>query len=152
MKVLKILFLRLLNSYNLIIFLFLVLSFIGFIDSVYLTVNHYFKTIPPCSVSDCGVVLTSKYSTIFNIPVSLFGAIYYILLFILAVLSFEIRKEIIRFVIVLTPLGFLISLYFVYVQIFILKELCFYCLISAFISTILFIFSFFIIRLLETKN
>jgi uncharacterized membrane protein len=70
---------------------------------------------------------------------------YYLLLFLLAVLALDLKLEIIRIAAYLTPIGFFASLYFVYLQLFVIKEVCSYCMISAATSTILFILGLFII-------
>ncbi|MEK9130583.1 MAG: vitamin K epoxide reductase family protein [Patescibacteria group bacterium] len=131
---------------NWLIIAFLVVSFLGFLDATYLTAQHYLGTIPSCVITTgCEIVLTSEQNAIFGIPVALIGSVYYFLLFLLAVLSLEMKRGIIRFVALLTPLGFLASLYFVYLQLFVIKEICFYCIVSATTSTILFILTLFII-------
>lgn len=131
---------------NWLILTFLVVSFFGFLDATYLTAQHYLGTIPPCVITTgCETVLTSEHNAIFGIPVALLGAIYYLLLFSLAVLSLDVNRGIIRFAAFLTPIGFLASLYFVYLQLFVIKEICSYCIVSATTSTILFILGLFII-------
>jgi len=128
------------------IFFFIIISFLGFLDATYLTAQHYLGTIPPCVITTgCETVLTSKYSVIFGIPTALFGAMYYLLLFLLAVLAIDIKPEIIRFAAFLTPIGFLASSWFVYLQLFVIKEICSYCIVSATTSTTLFILGLFII-------
>ena len=126
---------------------FLAVSFLGFLDATYLTAQHYLGTIPPCVITTgCEAVLTSAYSVIFGIPVALFGSIYYLVLFLLAVFSLDMKREAIRFAAILTPVGFLASLYFAYLQLFVIEEICTYCAVSAATSTTLFILGLFMIR------
>lgn len=124
-----------------IIFAFILISFLGFLDASYLTAEHYLGAPLPCSILDgCEEVTTSKYSTIWNVPVALLGAIYYSLIFFLAIAYLDTRRDsIIRLAAYLTPLGFLASAWFVYLQLFVIKALCLYCIISAVTSIILFI-------------
>jgi uncharacterized membrane protein len=125
---------------------FLMVSFFGFLDATYLTAQHYLGTIPPCVIATgCETVLTSEHNTIGGIPVALLGAIYYFVLFLLAALSLDMKRGIIRFAVLLTPFGFLASLYFVYLQLFVIKEICFYCMVSAATSTALFILGLLVI-------
>jgi uncharacterized membrane protein len=128
-------------------------SFLGFLDATYLTAQHYLGTIPPCVITTgCETVLTSEHSVIFGIPTALLGSFYYLLLFLLAVFSLDMKRGIIRFAAFLTPIGFLASLYFVYLQLFVIKEICSYCVVSAAASTILFVLGLFIIiNLLRSK-
>lgn len=134
--------------------LFIVVSFLGFIDATYLTAQHFLGTIPPCVITTgCQTVLTSKYSVIFGFPVALIGSIYYLSLFLLMIFYLDTKQEhIIRLAAYLTPLGFLASIYFVFLQFFVLKEICSYCMVSALSSTTLFIIGIFIIKLLRIDN
>jgi uncharacterized membrane protein len=117
----------------------------GFIDATYLAVEHFKGQIPPCSlVSGCESVLSSSYSEFYGIPVSLFGSVFYFLILLgTSLYFFEGKKEIfLRFPLLLTPFGFLASLWFVYLQAFVIKSFCQYCLVSAFTSTALFVMAF----------
>ena len=123
--------------------LILATSFIGFLDSAYLTVEHYNKGILPCYIFEgCDQVTTSKYSTVANIPISLFGAIYYLAIFAAAILFLDTKYAPILYILILLPVaGFLLSLWFVYLQLFVIKAICLYCMVSAVTSTSLFIMS-----------
>ncbi|MEK9183986.1 MAG: vitamin K epoxide reductase family protein, partial [Patescibacteria group bacterium] len=90
----------------------------------------------------CDTVTTSKYSAVAGMPVALMGAIYYLVIFILAISYLESKKDRLAFLISrFTIIGFLASLWFVYLQVFVLKALCLYCLFSALTSTALFAIS-----------
>ena len=131
---------------NWLIIAFLAVSFLGFLDAAYLTAQHYLGTIPPCVITTgCETVLTSEHSVIFGIPTALLGSVYYLLLFLLAIFSIDIKREIIRFAAFLTPIGFFASSWFVYLQLFVIKEICSYCVVSAATSTILFVLGLLII-------
>lgn len=131
---------------NWLIITFLVVSFLGFLDATYLTAQHYLGSIPPCVITTgCETVLTSEHNAIFGIPVALTGSIYYLTLFLLAVFALDMKPAAIRFAAYLTPIGFLASFYFVYLQLFVIKEICSYCIVSATTSTILFVLGLFII-------
>lgn len=124
-------------------------SFLGFLDASYLTAKHYTGGELNCSVfSGCEQVTTSVYSTIGPVPVSLLGAGFYLLVFLLSFMYLDSKKDILlRGLIGLSVIGFLASLAFVYLQVFIIKALCLYCLISATTSTTLFILSIFVVKL-----
>ena len=132
------------------VYAILVVSFIGFLDASYLTASHYFNFSLPCSIlNGCDLVTSSKYSEIFGIPVALLGVIYYVVIFFAVVAYLDTGNAwIIKFASYGTIIGFLASIWFVCVQIFILKALCLYCLISAAISTILFLLG---MRILSEK-
>lgn len=121
--------------------MFLVGGFIGFIDSSYLSVLHYKNIIPPCSLlGECEKVLTSKYAEIGGVSVALFGAFYYLVLIVLSVLYLDTKQ--IKYIFVATgaiTIGFIFTLWFVYLQAFVIKAFCEYCLLSAGVTTTLFI-------------
>lgn len=122
-----------------------VLALIGFGDATYITVKHYQGIIPPCSIEGCETVLTSKYSEILGIPVSLFGAIYYFVIILSLFIYFDTEKDIfLKIPLVISIAGFFGSLYFVSIMAFVLKAFCQYCAISAFSSISIFIISVFI--------
>ena len=119
----------------------LVVAALGFADAAYLTIEHYQGVIPPCSVvSGCETVLTSSYSLILGIPVSLLGALYYLLIAVGAFAYIDTKKTaILKWTLSITILGLLMSLWFIFLQAFVIKAWCLYCLGSAASSIILFI-------------
>src|SRR3989344_4839060 len=125
--------------------IFLAVSAVGFLDATYLTVEHYRGGIPPCAILGCEIVLTSAQSRIAGVPVALFGSLYYLtlLIFSFAYLDSE-KKSIIRLASYCTVVVFVASIYFVYLQLFVIKEICQYCMISAGTSTILFVLGIYI--------
>ena len=125
---------------SLTIFL-LVVALIGFVDASYLAVEHYRGVIPPCTiVSGCELVLTSSYSFILGIPVSLLGAIYYFVVLVGISAYLESKNtRLLKWTLLLTIFGLLFSLWFLYVQAFVIGAYCLYCLGSALTSTALFV-------------
>ncbi len=120
---------------------FLLFSFAGFLDAAYLTIKYYLGTPITCSIFEgCEKVTTSPYAALWDVPVALLGAAYYLLIFLLVIAFFDTKKApILSFLARLTPIGFLASLWFLYLQIFVLGAICLYCLVSAFTSTMLFL-------------
>ena len=110
-----------------------IFSFLGFLDAAYLTIEHYLGGIPPCSiVSGCETVLTSAYAEILGIPVALIGALYYFTIFMSALLLISFNSEFLwTSIAVSSSVGFLASVYFIYLQIFVIGAVCLYCLFSA---------------------
>ena len=116
----------------------LIVAFAGFIDATYLTIEHFQGVIPPCTTDGCEIVLTSSFSTVAGIPVALIGSIYYLLVCIGLFAYLDTKKTaILRATLVLPCFGFLGSLWFLYLQAFVIKAYCQYCLVSAALSTIL---------------
>jgi dihydroorotate dehydrogenase subfamily 2 len=131
-------------------FFFLILFIIlGIIDAGYLTYKHYSNILPPCTVnrflpiiSDCGKVLRSSYSVMFGIPLAVAGVFQYSLLLIAIIVLIIFRKKIFTYWIILqSMIGAIFSLYFMYIQIVILKSICIYCTLSALISFAIFFLS-----------
>jgi len=120
--------------------LFLVGGFIGFIDSSYLSVLHYKNIIPPCSLLEgCETVLTSRYAVIWGVPTALVGAFYYLAVVILSVLYLDTKQTgYLAAAMGAITLGFLFTIWFLYLQAFVIKTFCEYCLLSAGVTTALF--------------
>ncbi len=129
------------------IILLLLVSIAGFIDASYLTIKHYTEGIIGCVIfAGCEIVTGSEYATIFNIPVALLGALYYALVSTLLFLYIGGEKRVLKPLVGITTGGFLFTLYLIYLQAFVLNAWCFYCLISAAISTVLFVGSVYLLR------
>ncbi len=140
---------------SLVIAIFIV-ALIGFADAAYLTVEHYQGVIPPCSLTGgCEKVLTSAYSTVAGIPVSLVGAAYYLLIAVGSLIYLESKhiskadthnSSFLKWGLLLTVPGFLASIWFFAAQAFILHSYCLYCLGSAITTTILFALAIFTLK------
>lgn len=122
----------------------IILSLLGLFDAGYLSYEHFSGFIPPCSASilftDCGKVLSSQYSTIFGIPLALIGVFHYSFVFLLTFLMVSFKHKWLKYLLILeTKLGFLASAYFVFLQIAVIKSICLYCMVSALISTLIFL-------------
>ena len=126
--------------YSILIFA-LIVALIGFADSVYLTIEHFQGVIPPCSITGgCERVLTSSYASIFGIPTSILGIIYYLLILVGLFTYFESKNtNVLKWTFLFTTVGFGFSLWFVFLQIFVIHSYCAYCLGSAITSTLLFV-------------
>jgi len=128
-------------------------ALLGFVDATYLSAQHFLGAIPPCAiVSGCETVLTSPYATPFlGIPLALLGAIYYLIVFLLIIFYRETESELfLKIIFFLTTLGFLTTVFLIYLQVFIIKAMCLYCIFSAITSTTLFISS--IVLLMNIKG
>lgn len=126
-----------------IIIMLVIAVLIGFADATYLTVEHYQNKIPPCTIGGCEIVLTGSYSQIIGIPVSLLGAIYYLFILIFLILYIDLKKEIfLRVPLIVSIFGLIASIWFSYLQIFVIKAFCPYCAVSAVTSLIIFISAF----------
>ncbi len=98
-------------------------------------------------------MLSSDYSSMFGIPLSLIGVIYYIIISIFAFI-FSVNRDlkILKTILLITSLGFIASIYFVYLQLFVINAICIYCVTSAIITTTLLILSIVSVRRLQKQN
>ena len=122
-------------------------SFLGLIDASYLAAKHYTGTIPPCSIilKGCEAVTTSQYATIGGVSVALLGAIYYLVVLMISIAIIETKSDSLKkFLAKFSIIGLLASIWFISLQVFVLKALCLYCLVSAFSSTAIFITALFL--------
>lgn len=134
---------------------FLLVALIGFADAAYLTLKHYTNAIPPCSlVSGCETVLTSPYATIAgNIPIALVGAGYYLTIFVGGIIYVDTKNNtILKTIAYFTIAGFTASVILIFLQVFVIRALCLYCLASAVTSTLLFIIGIGILRKVKENN
>lgn len=133
---------------NWLLAVFTLICFGGFLDSTYLAAKHFLGSPVTCSLlKGCEIVTSSKYSVVFGVPVAAFGVLYYLTILILMAIYLETKRDnVIKAAAYITPAGFMASLYFLYLQFFIIQAFCLYCLISAASSTLLFLIGLWIIH------
>jgi uncharacterized membrane protein len=127
---------------------FLLLAFAGFIDATFLAAGHSLGSPVPCSIIEgCEKVLTSHYASIGPVPTALAGSAYYLIIFLLALISITRGEN--GYLLAasrLTVLGLAASIGFVFLQLFVIKAICLYCMLSASASAVLFILGVVVIR------
>ena len=105
-------------------------ALVGIADTVYMMWHKFRGTEVACIGFPkrwCQKVWYSKQSKTFGIPNSILGFFMFAAILFLAVLQPGLPYWPIQF---LVGFGFLFSLYFLYVQIFVLRALCTWCVIS----------------------
>ena len=129
------------KNFKILLILLIIFGFLGLLDSSYLAFKYYEGGPLVCAIFEgCDKVAQSPYSAIFGVPVALFGVFYYLAVFFLAIFAFEFRRfKILKILFPLTLAGFLASLYFLYLQIFVIEAICTYCIFSLATSIALFI-------------
>lgn len=112
------------------------LSLLGLADAIYLTVEHVTGQSVKCTIiAGCSEVLSSPYAVVAGVPLAMIGAAAYFSAFSLATLAafgYRIAATL------LTPLVvamFLVSLWLIYLQAFVIRQFCQYCLFSAAVTT-----------------
>jgi uncharacterized membrane protein len=121
----------------------LVLTVIGLLVSIYMTIYKITNNESMCIGSGgCSIVNASGYSELYGIPVALFGVAGY--LSILAVLFLERRAGFFAensgmILFGLTLIGFLFTVWLVFVEVALIKAYCPFCITSQISMTIIFI-------------
>jgi uncharacterized membrane protein len=113
---------------------------LGLIVSLYLLSVHWgWWQIICLDIGDCEVVNMSMYAELFGIPVSLLGAFTYLALLVTGMLIWRhINEELASLVqFFLAAIGVVFSVYLTYVEIFILRAICPWCVLSALLITLI---------------
>lgn len=109
-----------------------IVALIGLADAVYLTIEHLAGRSVQCTiVAGCSQVLSSAYATVGGVPLAGIGALAYFTAFscaTLAAFGYSAARSLLT---ILVALMFLATLWLLFVQAFILRAFCAYCLLSA---------------------
>ncbi len=115
-----------------------IVSLAGLADATYLSVQAFTGETLSCGGSpDCFRVLGSSYAKVGGVPVALFGALAYFTVFAFATFAAFGYARARMFLIPIVGAMFLATLWFLYVQAFVLHAYCQYCLFSAAITFLL---------------
>lgn len=129
----------------------ILLAVIGIAVSVYMTIFKLTANESMClGNGGCNTVNNSRYSEVSGIPVALIGVVGYAAILATLLLEkrnafFKSNSTLIVFGMALT--GFIFTVYLIYVEIYLIKALCPFCVTSQVTMTILFILS--VIRLVR---
>jgi uncharacterized membrane protein len=118
--------------------LLILLALFGVADSWYIAQNESNQTALTCNIQGldgCNVVAQSQYSSMFGVPLAVYGVGFYALLFVLvaflAVIASRVGYEAL---IALSSAGAIASLVFLFIQLVIIQAICIYCIASAITS------------------
>ena len=115
-----------------------IVSLVGLADATYLTVQAFTGETLSCGGSpDCFRVLGSSYARVAGIPVAMLGALAYLTAFAFATFAAFGYVRAGTLLIAIIGAMFLATLWFLYVQAFLLHAYCRYCLFSAAITFLL---------------
>ena len=115
-----------------------IVSLAGLADATYLTVQALTGETLVCGGSpDCFRVLGSAYARVAGIPLAAFGSLAYFCVFSLATFAASAYKRAGALLTLLVAAMFLVTLWLLYVQAFVLHAYCRYCLFSAAITFLL---------------
>ena len=121
-------------------------AIIGLVVSGYLAYVKVFQQPIYCTpgLGDCVTVNSSQWSELWGIPIALFGVLSYLAVLFLVFFGQKITflKRYSGFLVFgISTFGFLYSLYLTYLEIFVLKTICQWCLVSALCMTAIFVAS-----------
>ncbi|MDP3697995.1 MAG: vitamin K epoxide reductase family protein [Nanoarchaeota archaeon] len=132
---------------------FLTLALAGMFDAGYLVWKHYHNTAKPlvCPLDhDCSKVTESRWSSIFWIRNEVLGLLFYVSMLAAGLLVF-FMPGLVLLSLPLTLLmklaagsGLVFSSFLIWVQVYKIKDYCFYCMLSTLITLLLFVNSFFL--------
>jgi len=128
---------------------------IGLMISLYLLSVHWgWWQIVCLDLGDCEVVNMSSYAELLGIPVALLGAFTYVSLLVTAMLSwrqfYEDLASLVQFF--LAAVGVAFSAYLTYIEIFVLRAICPWCVLSALLITLIAGLSMRQLRAMETDK
>ena len=139
---------------NWILWAIIILALLGFTDASFLFAKRLSGTPIPCFITHgCDEVSKSPYSVLFGVPLSLLGVIFYLGTGFLAILYADTKNLLVgKLIPIATTLGFISSCYFIYIQKFKIGAFCIYCIMSAIISTLLFVLGIVIWKKLNSER
>ena len=114
------------------------LSLFGLADALYLTIEHVTGQSVRCTiVSGCSEVLSSRYAVFAGVPLAMIGAAAYFSVFSLATLAAFGYRIAGALLVPLVATMFLVTIWLIYLQAFVIEQFCQYCLLSAAITFVL---------------
>ncbi len=126
---------------------------LGLAITVYLTFVSFSQSSAACPTNACDVVLTSPYAKVFGLPLSLFGSLGYASMIGFAIAPLvinkseqkELRTKLDNWTGLLLFMGgtsmMIFSGYLIYLIVAVIQAACLYCIVSALLSTSLFVLS-----------
>ncbi|CAN5235953.1 hypothetical protein BH23GEM2_BH23GEM2_14730 [soil metagenome] len=98
-----------------------------------------------CAVGSCDLVNASSWATFLWVPVAAWGLGYYVVTFAIAMVSLQERfahsMHISRLLLFLGATGFLFSAWLTYLELFVIRAICQWCVVSALLATGIFVSS-----------
>lgn len=114
------------------------LALVGLGDALYLTVQDLTGQTLRCTiVSGCSEVLSSPYAHFGPVPLAALGALAYFTVFSFAILGAFGYRSARPALAGLSAIMFLMSLWLLYLQAFVIHHFCQYCLLSAAVTTLI---------------
>ncbi|HUL49569.1 MAG TPA: vitamin K epoxide reductase family protein [Gemmatimonadales bacterium] len=122
------------------------LALVGFFIALYLWL-HALGVIGQltCGTGSCEAVQASRYAMFAGVPVALYGVVGYFVLFVVSLVGAtpanRSRRQPDLALAALASIGFAFTLYLTVIEVFVLHELCRWCVASAVIITLIWLLS-----------
>jgi uncharacterized membrane protein len=98
-----------------------------------------------CAVGSCETVQTSRWASLFGIPVAVWGVGFYVAVLAVALAGLSATladsRRISQLLVAMTGTGVLFSLWLTYLELFVIDAICIWCVVSAILATLLFVVS-----------
>lgn len=122
------------------------LALIGILMSVYLTLHKYgFIGTLACGTGSCDTVQTSPWAVFMGVPVPLMGVFGYLILMVIAIVGIQPQhannRKIGFILFVLADIALIFTIYLTYLEAFVIHAWCRWCLGSAALVALIWIFS-----------
>jgi uncharacterized membrane protein len=121
--------------------LIVLLSMLGIADAAYLAETALTNGTLLCNIDiidGCNTVAKSPYAHLMGVPLGVYGVVFFALFFVLGFLAKKPKPLYDKAILILGVLGLCASAAFLYIQFFLIKALCIYCLVSAAFCVLLF--------------
>lgn len=117
------------------------LSVLGLFASGYLTYSHYSGEPVYCGgASSCELVNSSRFAFIGPVPVALLGLIAYVVIFVVSLIkSDEERQWPAMALFAIALIGVMFQWYLFYIEVAVLHAICYWCVASQTIITLIFL-------------
>ena len=118
------------------------LAAVGLADSLYLVWVHAGVAQLACPIGNCDIVNASPYAKVWGFPVAGIGAGGYLALLAMAAMAWRAegaaeRRRWLRLVFAASLFGVLYSAYLTYLELFVINAICFWCVVSAIVITLI---------------
>jgi uncharacterized membrane protein len=98
-----------------------------------------------CSIGSCETVNTSKWSLFLGLPVATWGLLFYLDVFVIALLGtvprFEFEPALSMVLVIQAAIGVLFSAWLTYLELGVIHAICIWCVTSAVVVTLILIVS-----------
>ncbi len=119
-----------------------VFALLGTLVALYLWLYHLGLSPLVCPIAGCEKVQKSEFSSLLGIPVAAIGVVAFTGLFISSLAGVLINQlRIDRAVFLVSSLGLLAYVWFTYLELFVIRAICFWCVVSSLMMLGMWVFS-----------